>query len=376
MGSATTRQFEVPTRDGKAVLRGQLDFPESSGPYPLLVIINGGWFMERDGYMGNSDSEADFMYRRIAEAANRTGLATLRYDNRGVLANELTMLPPLEGLSELDITKHYVANCIDLTVRREVTVQSTLDDIAQIFALGATQEEVAQDRIVALAHSEGGLNLARLIDQEIVNPRGVVFVGTITESPASILRWQTVERYVETILGWVSEGLVVTQQDVDRNYDTSSFPQVGIPKEKLAAPEGGWNASRLRRLFEEDYQELKKEALEADSTAPYPKPHEDSELVCASYDWWKQWFADETSVIDYLGHFEGTVVFHFGELDSQAPGDREAEFARAHAKNPPRLVVHEGRGHALRTGEPTAGPIDQEAVESLIADVKKMVQRD
>ena len=47
---------------------------------------------------------------------------------------------------------------------------------------------------------------ARLIGAGRICPRGVVFVGTATESPAALVRWQTVDRYAGRVMGWDADG--------------------------------------------------------------------------------------------------------------------------------------------------------------------------
>lgn len=93
--SIITSQFEIPTRDRRTYLKGQIDLPtgENSSQFPAVLIVNGGWFMERDGFMGNSGTERDFVYRELAKNLVAAGIAVMRYDNRGVRCNEMTMSP-------------------------------------------------------------------------------------------------------------------------------------------------------------------------------------------------------------------------------------------------------------------------------------------
>ena len=81
-----TEQFEIATRDGRTRLRGQIDLPcLHPGPrYPAVLIANGGWFMDRDGFMGSSGTERDLVYRDLAKYFLSAGFAVVRYDNRGV----------------------------------------------------------------------------------------------------------------------------------------------------------------------------------------------------------------------------------------------------------------------------------------------------
>jgi hypothetical protein len=62
--------------------------------------------MDRDGYMGGSGTERDLIYRDLARDIVAAGTAVVRYDNRGVRCNEMTMPPCPDGSSELEVTRH------------------------------------------------------------------------------------------------------------------------------------------------------------------------------------------------------------------------------------------------------------------------------
>lgn len=105
-----SQQFRIRTRDGLAQLGGQVDLPSRSNGvrYPLVLMVPGGWFMDGDGYMGGSGSEGDLIYRDLAHDFLAAGFAVVRYDNRSVRCNEMTMLPCPEGCSELEASRHYL----------------------------------------------------------------------------------------------------------------------------------------------------------------------------------------------------------------------------------------------------------------------------
>lgn len=92
-GDIAVLQFGIPTHDGRTRLRGQIDFPsgDEASRYAVVLIVNGGWFMDRDGFMGNSGTERDLIYRDLAKDIVAAGIAVVRYDNRGVRCNEMTM---------------------------------------------------------------------------------------------------------------------------------------------------------------------------------------------------------------------------------------------------------------------------------------------
>jgi hypothetical protein len=376
-----TQHFSIPTRDGRARLTGQVDLP-SDARRPAIVMVPGGWFMDRDGYMGDSGTARDRVYRDLALGLVAAGAAVVRYDNRGVRCNEMTM-PPCPGCAgELEVTKHYLRACVDPDVRQTVTVRTQLDDAEDVWRFTTSHPEIDPTRVVVWAHSEGGLTVARLIGARRIDPRGAVFVGAMTESPAAGFRWSVVDRYAERVMSWDGDGDGrVTRADVDRAFPGDAlFAAVGTAREVVNPPVGGWTADTVRARFARLYDEMRAAALAKPDDAPYPEPDPLSEfrMVAASNNWWRQWFEDTTPVIDRLADYRGGAAFHLGGIDSQCPGARQLAFAEGRIRagvfaRTPRLAFHEGRGHALRAGEPAAGPMDAEAKAQLVRDIKEML---
>jgi hypothetical protein len=374
--------FEIPTRDERTKLTGQIDLPEGSHEKrpPVVLMVNGGWFMERDGYMGESGTERDLIYRDLAKDFLSAGLAVARYDNRGVQCNEMTMPPYPAGTSELEITKHYLNTCIDSDVRQTVSVQTQMDDVEDVWNFTLRHSGVQSKRMIIWAHSEGGLNIARLISARRINPLGVIFVGVGTESPAGAFHWSVVDRYAEHLMRWDNDGDGrVTQAEIDDRYPSDHlFPAVGITPQMLTAPSTGWMVTTARDHFSRIYERTKADALAKPDDAPYPDHGADFHLVAASNNWWKQWLEDTKPIIDHLAGYRGYSSFHIGEIDSQSPGKRAFDFAQSRIKTgifarAPHLVFHKGRGHSLGTGKPAAGPMDEAAKATLVREVQEIL---
>jgi len=379
---ATTEQFEIPTRDGRTKLTGQIDLPIGGNVTirPVVLMVNGGWFMERDGYMGSSGTERDLIYRDLAKDFLSVGFAVVRYDNRGVRCNEMTMPPCPAGNSEPGISKHYLNSCVDADVRQTVSVQTQMNDVDDVWNFTVNHPRVESKRVVVWAHSEGGLNVARLISAKRICPLGVIIVGSGTESPAAGVHCQMVDRYAEHLMRWDADGDGrVTQADVDRHYPTDHlFPAVAINPEILTPPGEGWTMETVRDHFSKIYDQTKAAALAKPDDAPYPDQWGEFRMVAASNNWWKQWFEDTKPMIDHFAEYRGHVSFHIGEIDSQSPGTREFAFGKNRIRTgifarAPRLVFHKGRGHCLRAGEPAAGPMDDEAKACLTKEIKEIL---
>src|SRR5262249_12593820 len=145
-----------------------LAFPDDgSDSSATLLIVPGGWFMDRDGFTGDSGTVADLMYRRIGERVLNEGFVVGRYDNRGVTGNELTTGHFCRTEEDCwERTEQYLRACIDFDARRTVTPETGLADLAQVYDFVLRCPKVNRSKVVLFAHSEGGLNVARLIDRK------------------------------------------------------------------------------------------------------------------------------------------------------------------------------------------------------------------
>jgi len=376
-----TEQFEIATRDGRTRLRGQIDLPcLHPGPrYPAVLIANGGWFMDREGFMGSSGTERDLIYRDLAKYFLSAGFAVVRYDNRGVRCNEMTMPDcPLGG--EPEVSRYYLNACIDADVRQTVSVRTQMDDVEDVWNFTVNHVQVEAKRVVVWAHSEGGRNVGRLISAKQISPLGVLMVGTATESPAGLVRWQMVDRYADHLMRWDDDGDGrVTHADVNIHLPSDDlFPVVPIGFDILTPPSDGWTFRTIHEHFSEIYEKTKAAALNKPDNAPYPDQSGEFRMVAASNNWWKQWFQDTKPLIDHFTEYRGHLSFHIGEIDSQSPGLRQLTFAENRINTgqfarPPRLIFHKGRGHSLRSGEPAAGPMDDAAKVCMVKEIEEIL---
>jgi fermentation-respiration switch protein FrsA (DUF1100 family) len=120
------RNVWVEHSEGRVRLSGTLTLPEGEGPYPGAVLVSGSGPQDRD--------ETLFGHRPflvLADHLTRSGIAVLRYDDRGV------------GQSSGDF-----ANA--------TTEDFATDALAAVDSLAA-QSEVDPERVGIIGHSEGGI---------------------------------------------------------------------------------------------------------------------------------------------------------------------------------------------------------------------------
>ncbi|WP_245835666.1 alpha/beta hydrolase [Virgibacillus ndiopensis] len=82
--------LSIDTNQG--TLYGELEKPKGKGPFPVMIIIPGSGPTDRDGnsigFSGKNNS-----LKRLAEALADNGIASVRYDKRGVGRNQEAAIP-------------------------------------------------------------------------------------------------------------------------------------------------------------------------------------------------------------------------------------------------------------------------------------------
>ena len=124
IGSAY-RSAEVVISSGGFVLSGEVMLPDGDGPHPAVVLINGSGDQDRDATVAGFRMFAD-----LAEHLAEQGVASLRYDDRGVGGST--------GAGLL------------------TTLGNRADDVEAALALLQSRHDVDADRVGLIGHSEGG----------------------------------------------------------------------------------------------------------------------------------------------------------------------------------------------------------------------------
>ncbi|WP_143108203.1 alpha/beta hydrolase family protein [Geodermatophilus obscurus] len=152
---------EIPlTVPGEPPLAGTLTLPDSPGPVPAVLLAPGSGPLDRD----SDHRRARFgVTRDLAHALAAAGLASLRYDKRGV------------GGTPGDW--------------RRAGFSDAADDLVRARDALAARPEVDGDRVVLAGHSEGAL-LAATAAARGVPCAGVVLLAGSATPGAELLLWQ------------------------------------------------------------------------------------------------------------------------------------------------------------------------------------------
>ena len=351
---AASQEFRLNTKDGLSHIRGQIDIPVcGNAPFPMVLMVAGTGLFTRDTYFGRSHTDRDFLFSDLSQKLNQACVATVRFDSRGVLC---------DLKSKAEITK-----CVDQKVRGQVTDQTNLEDIQTVYDFAVNQASLDKRNLILLGHSEGTLNISRLIAKKTVETKAIMFIGGITESAQGILHWQISDRFAAWTMAMDSnQDGVLTNEEIKAGYATSRL-NGSFPLEVLLSPKGSWTSAEIAASFEENY---KSATLEAQSHKPL-EPYMQNGVVFSAYQWWQSWFTNYTSVLENLKNFTGPIEYHNGDIDTQAPGLRENAILQSSLldmKSRPRFVIHPGKGHGL-SNDPLYGPIDEEIAAGIVAKI-------
>jgi alpha-beta hydrolase superfamily lysophospholipase len=145
----TAEQVKIPSGRGYD-LAATLTRPRGAAPVPVVITISGSGPQERDSRISVVPGYA--IFREIADTLGRRGIATLRFDDRGVGASG--------GLESA----------------RNATSADFADDVRAIVAWLKTRTDIDAKNIVLAGHSEGGM-IAPMIAATNVDVRAVALLA-------------------------------------------------------------------------------------------------------------------------------------------------------------------------------------------------------
>ena len=160
---------EVTWQLDSTTVYGTVVRPIGPGPFPAVVMVAGSGPTDRDWnspLLPGSNGSA----RLIAEALAQAGIASLRYDKRASGPHVHENMPALMG---------------------KLSMQSHVDELAGAVRTLASQPYVRDDRIFALANSEGTLHA---LNYQLHNPEislaGLVLIGPPGRAVGEVARSQ------------------------------------------------------------------------------------------------------------------------------------------------------------------------------------------
>lgn len=203
------RSEEVAFENHKAGIKlaGTLTLPKGDGPFPAVILISGSGPQDRDAaVMGHRP------FRVLADHLTRTGIAVLRYDDRGVAKSTGIHA----GATSLDFAQDVIAALTYLSNRKEIQ----------------------REKIGLIGHSEGGL-IGPIVAAELKEVAFLVLLAGPGVPGESILCSQ-----VEAIA------------QANEEDEELVAARVAIQKKVLAQAKKGANAAALMKVYKEQIGSL------------------------------------------------------------------------------------------------------------------------
>ncbi|MEU0554462.1 alpha/beta fold hydrolase [Dactylosporangium sp. NPDC006015] len=202
------REVELRLPGADRDLAGALILPGGAGPFPAAVLVSGSGPVDRDS---NAPRLAIDSTRQLAHALARAGIATLRYDKRGVGGSRLLRDGTVEGKDGW-MRAGLFDNADDLVAASTALAERPDTDAGRLFLVG---------------HSEGAtlvtIAAARMSDAPAgPRPAAVVLLAGAARPGDAVLRWQagmlapTLPAPVRGLLKLLRTDLV---RQVSRNHD-------------------------------------------------------------------------------------------------------------------------------------------------------------
>jgi len=205
---------EVVVGEGATAVAGILTLPKGDGPFPTVILVHGSGPSDRDEAVGSYKA-----FRDLAVGLANKGIAVLRYD------------------------KQTFVNSMNAAYSPKYTVQNeSVDDVFQSIKLLQNDERIDKNHIFVIGHSQGGMLVPRIIEQD----QNKALAGAVVMAgPSKPLENIALDQYNDAIdrlikAGQPKEVIEMAKQQAaqweqvvsiiqDPQYSTSNLPQVAIP---------------------------------------------------------------------------------------------------------------------------------------------------
>ncbi len=247
---------ELPLRvPGEPPLAGTLTLPGDGPPAPAVLLASGSGPLDRD----SNHRRARFdVARQLAHALADAGLASFRYDKRGV------------GDSPGDW--------------RAAGLHDNVDDLARAREMLAGRPEVDPDRIVLAGHSEGAI-LAAALAARGVPAAGVLLLSMSGTPGAELLRWQA-RRIAPTLPAPVRGVLRLFRIDLEKkvaaNHDRIRATTTDVARIGGARINARWTRELLAHDPREDLRRISVPVLAVTGSKDLQVDPADLEVVAAT----------------------------------------------------------------------------------------------
>lgn len=351
----TVKEFRIPSSDGIATISGQVDSPELGCKDPCIsLIISGGVFFDRDGYMGSlvrmpegTSFDSLSIYRALSNELTKRGIRVVRYDQRGVVGNPRTCIR-----GQIVSGDKYSAKCLLPNVRRTIHQESMIDDLQAVLNYVKAHILKPNEKIGIIGFSEG----ARVAIPIVLSPKEnislFVLVGAVLTSQLENTKWQRIDR----VFGWLERAdenndRLTTNDEIISAHRSWLGEYIATP-EPFFSPKGAWDLTAggdaekwLKQLFL-DFKKMADEAPDGEhisgSIGDLPN------ITIASAKWLKENFTDASRVAE-LKSANLSMLFAYGEKDNLVSVPKSVALYNSLFSNlkDSKLLIVPNAGHSL-----------------------------
>ncbi len=318
-----SRDVSFRNEEAGIALAGTLIIPPGEGPFPAVLFVSGSGPQDRDeSLMGHQP------FWVIADDLARRGIASLRYDDRGVAKSEGDHLG------------------------------STVDDFAKDVAAGiaflAALPEVDSEGIGIIGHSEGGLTgpkVAGLTEDldylVLLAPPGVALDQLVARQSNDLLAMQGIPE--ELVARVVKNQL----------------------RDLAAVKDATISVDELRQILQASFAETKASLSEEEQALlQLTDAAVEQNLQMSSTPWFRSLLREEP--VRYFETLKFPVLALFAENDLQVAAEENAaeiEAALARAENPDfEVTILPGLNHLFQTSA-TGAPSEYGTIEETVSPV-------
>ncbi|WP_192458242.1 alpha/beta fold hydrolase [Musicola keenii] len=364
--------FSIATSDNAAHLNGQINTPPASVSRPPLVILYpGSGLHDRHALLGESNTASDYLFHTLAHYFLEAGFAVMRADCRGVGGNHRS--------AELDRPEYrynrqqaFHQRFVDTPARLSVTPQTQYEDAAALYRFAAALDTVDTDNILLLGHSEGAVNIGRMLDRYQLSPRGVLLMSPPLTPLRDTMRWQMAERCTQWLNDIPHNGETITLEELKNGFGHSPLSSL-YPISTWLPYHGAWTQDDLQQARAQSLAAFEQEADRL-ATLPDDMPWPNAHAVHASHAWWKQFFAHGAPIVSHFLGYAGPVSCFFGDVDTQLDYRAQLAILQQYRSALPNWTtqVYQGLGHSLGI-HGLLGPISDNAAHQLVTAARDML---
>lgn len=361
--------FAVPSQADQVTIYGQIDKPLVTSRAMVVLVQGTGPHTRHNPTSPLAAPVPYYWWDDLAERFAAVGISTARFDKRGTSCTKPGAPPPRRRL------------CYDEAESLSAGPETYMGDIEAVVRRAVAEPEARC--LIVIGHSEGGWQIAKLIERRRIDPRAFLSLASPMESFAEEMNFQDAGSMVAAIRSvdqngdgvtslaemraGIGESMIGGSVGADGRW-TPGFDNLELGP--IPTPQEGWTSVALRELYRKRYAAFEEWRTRLFSRA-LTEPSKSGRFVMGNTAWQQSLQRDWVPVAYRLRDYRGQLIVHSGTRDALI--DPEAGRLALIRFGPPSAdyVTHPGLNHMFgATG--FRGPADPLFVERVVSDVERV----